>query len=88
MSKTVQEMIPELDAFRELKESDYEAWDAKYWNNGIEEPVDLLKDVDRESFLYTAEEVSEDPAGETMVYVISYVEDGKPKQWYWEYDNR
>ena len=86
MSKTIQEAITELNEMVKVYGRSYEEWDKKYYQNGIEDPGDILKDV-TDPYEYNGEwEVSEDPSGEVYLNAIAYIEDGEPKLWIWVKD--
>lgn len=89
MSKTIQQAIKDLDKFVEVYERDYEEWDSTYWKNGLQEVKDILKDVPDSDYDVVSDHcVADDPSGETYVNAIAYIEDGKPKLWYWVRENR
>lgn len=89
MSKTIKEAIAELDKFVEVYEKDYDEWDSTYWQNGFEEVKDMLKDVPEEQYEVVSDYcVAYDPSGETYVNAIAYIDEGKPKLWFWVRENR
>ena len=86
MTKTILEAIAELEEMVIVYERSYDEWDKKYWQNGLEDPGDFLKDV-TDPYDYLGEwEVSEDPSGEVYINAIAYLEDGKPRLWLWAKD--
>lgn len=87
MTKTLKQALSELDEMVAVYERDYDEWDEKYYQNGLEDVGDFLKDVEGNYEYIGGMEVAEDPAGEVYLNMISYVDDnGDAKLWFWVRD--